>query len=183
MKKLLLTLLLAVSAPAMADKFVVERAWTNDLNSTNGADTWYLKGIIDINKDLAVDSSLQVTQVEGSNKVSNRFDVGVIPKFDVYGPVRGRVRLALGEKWSSTGNYKTYAVEPGIYGNLGAGFSASLGYRYRNSLDSTYKDRTTTLRTGVDYAITPKDSVGVRLDNMRGDSKQDIWNLNYVRSF
>ena len=141
MKRLLLTLLLAVSAPAMADKFVVERAWTNDLNSTNGADTWYLKGIIDVNKDLAVDSSLQVTQVEGSNKVSNRFDVGVIPKFDIYGPVRGRVRLALGEKWSSTGNYKTYAIEPGVYSNLGAGFSGSLAYRYRNAFQSGHLDK------------------------------------------
>ena len=167
----------------MADKFIVERAWAHDLKSPYGADTWYLKGIIDVNKDLAVDSSLQVTQVEGSNKVSNRFDVGVIPKFDIYGPVRGRVRLALGEKWSSTGNYKTYAIEPGIFGNLGAGFSGSLAYRYRNAFESGHLDRTTTLRTGVDYAITPKDTVGVRLDTMRGDSKQDIWNLNYVRSF
>lgn len=179
-----MVLLLAVSVPAMADKFIIERAWSDDLVAgAPNADTWYFKGIVDVNKNLAIDSSLQVTQVNGSNKVSNRFDIGVIPKFDIYGPVRGRVRFALGEKWSSTGNFNTYAIEPGITSELGAGFSGSLGYRYRNAFGQGHNDQTRTLRTGVDYALSKTDTIGVRLDNMRGDQRQNIWNLNYARSF
>lgn len=183
MKKLLLALLMVASTSAMADKFVVERAWAKDLDSVNGADTLYMKGIVDVNKNLAFDSSIQVTQIEHTNKVSSRFDVGVIPKFNVYGSIDGRVRVALGEKWSSTGNYTTYSVEPGISSPLGAGFSGSFAYRYRNAFESGHLDQTRTLRTGVEYAITSKDAIGVRLDTMRGDQRQDIWNLNYVRSF
>jgi len=183
MKKLLLTVLLVASASAFADKIILEKARTTETNGTAGADTWYIKGIIDINKNLAVDASIQTTQVDISNKISSRYDFGVNPKFDVYGSVRGYTRLSVGEKISTSGDFRFYAIEPGITAPLGNGFSTQVGYRFRNAFDSNIADTTRTLRAGITYDFTSKDAIGIRLDRVRGDSNQNVWNVNYVRSF
>lgn len=183
MKKLLLALLIAVSAPAFADKFVIERGQADDLNSPNNSGTWYMKGVIDVNKNLAVDASVQTTQVDNTNTVSSRADIGVVPKFNIYGPVNGYTRLAVGEKYSSTGSFSFYSIEPGVTAGLGRGFTGQVGWRFRNAFNTANNDTTRTLRTGVSYDLTKKDTVGVRLDNVRGDQQQNIWNLNYARSF
>jgi hypothetical protein len=189
MKKLLATavLLLAVSAPAMADKFIIERGWADDLkaNAANSS-TWYFKGVRDFTENFAMDSSLQLNQVDAAapnNKISGRIDIGAIPKFDIYGPVKGYTRFAYGEKFSTSGNFDYYSIEPGIRSTLGGGFSGQIAWRFRTPFNTANNDTTRTWRTGVTYDITPKDTIGVRLDNQRGDSNQNIWNLNYSRSF
>ena len=183
MKKLLVTLAILASTSAFADKIIVEKARVTETNGTAGADAWYVKGTIDINKNLAVDASLQTTQVDVSNKISSRYDFGVSPKFDVYGSVRGYTRVSIGEKISTTGDYRFYAVEPGINATLANNLTGQLGYRFRNAFDSSIADTTRTLRAGVTYDVTNKDAIGVRLDSVRGDSNQNIWNVNYIRSF
>jgi len=183
MKKILLALLIAASTTSVfADKFVVEKARAEEATSGPGADTWYVKGIVDVDKNLALDASLQTTKVDNLNKISARYDVGVNPKFDL-GPFRGYLRVSVGEKIATTGNFGFYAVEPGISAPLGNGFSTSIGYRFRNAFNTSNNDTTHTLRAGVNYEFTKKDAVGVRLDRMRGDQNQNIWNVNYVRSF
>lgn len=183
MKKLLLALLIAVSAPAFADKFIVERSFVDDLASPNNANALYMKGVIDVNKNLAVDASLQTTQVDNTHTISSRGDIGVIPKFNVYGPVNGYTRVAIGEKYSSSGSFAFYSIEPGVNANLGYGFTGQVGWRFRNAFNTANNDTTRTWRTGVSYDVTKKDTVGIRLDNVRGDQQQNIWNLNYARSF
>lgn len=189
MKKLLLVLLVAISAPAMADKFVIERGWGDDLatNAPNSS-TWYFKGIKDINANFAMDTSLQMTQLDGAapnNKINSRLDIGAIPKMNLYGPVNGYARFAVGEKFSSSGNgnFNYYAVEPGVRGTLYGPVWAQLGWRYRSAFDPANNDTTRTWRTSLNYDVTKQDTVGFRLDNMRGDQNQNIYNVNYVRSF
>lgn len=189
MKKLLLVLLLAISAPAIADKFIIERGWGDDLtpNAPNST-TWFFKGIHTINENFDIDTALQTTQIDGSppnNKVSSRIDFGAIPKMDLYGPIRGYTRFAVGEKItsSSPGNFSFYSIEPGITAPLGYGFSTKIGWRYRSAFDDSIHDTTRTWRTSLNYDITKQDTIGIRLDNQRGDSNQNIWNINYVRSF
>jgi hypothetical protein len=190
MKKLLLILLLAISAPAMADKFIIERSWVDDFTTPTSprADSWYFKGVIDYNKNLAFDSSITITQLDAAvpnNKISTRVDVGVIPKMNLYGTIDGYTRFAYGEKWStsSPGNYDYYSVEPGIRSTLGYGFWGQLGWRYRAPFNDAINDTTRTWRTSLNYDVTAKDTVGVRLDNVRGSQNQNIFNVNYVRSF
>lgn len=183
MKKILLALLMVASTSAFADKFVLEQARAEETNGTPGADTLYVKGIIDVSKDLALDASLQATQADSGGKVSSRYDIGINPKFDLVGPVRGYTRLSVGSKVSSSGNFTFYAVEPGITMPLGGNFSTQVGYRFRNAFDTNNNDTTHTLRAGVTYELTKKDAIGVRFDRMRGDQNQNIWNVNYVRSF
>lgn len=183
MKKILLALLVVASTSAFADRFVLEKARVNETNGTAGANAWYVKGIIDVSKDLSLDASLLTTQVDVSNKISSRYDLGVNNKFDLVGPVRGYVRSSVGEKISTSGNYSFYAVEPGITSNLGQGFSTQVGYRFRNAFNTTNNDTTHTLRAGINYDLTKTDAIGVRLDRVRGDQNQNIWNVNYVRSF
>lgn len=183
MKKLLVALAILASTSAFADKFVLEKARTTETNGTAGADTWYVKGIVDINKDLAVDASIQTTQVDISNKISSRYDFGINPKFNVYGPVRGYTRFSVGEKISTSGDFRFYAIEPGINAPLGNNLTGQLGYRFRNAFDSSIADTTRTIRAGVTYDFTSKDAIGVRFDRLRGDANQNVWNVNYVRSF
>lgn len=183
MKKILLALLLVASTSAFADKFVVEKARAEETSGAPGADTWYVKGIVDVSKNLAFDASLQTTQADITNKISSRFDIGVNPKFDLVGPVRGYTRVSVGEKISSTGNFSFYAVEPGITAPLGNNFSTQVGYRFRNAFNTANNDTTHTLRAGVTYDFTKQDAIGVRFDRMRGDQNQNIWNINYVRNF
>jgi len=187
MKKLLLVLLFAISAPAFADKFVIERGWGDDLAANApSSTTWYFKGVRDINENFAMDTSLQITQLDANppaNKLSSRIDIGAIPKFDIYDPVKGYTRFALGEKLSTSGNYDYYSIEPGVRSTLGYGFWGQVGWRFRTPFNVANNDTTRTWRTSLNYDITPKDTIGVRLDNQRGDSNQNIWNVNYVRSF
>lgn len=183
MKKIVLALLLVASTSAFADKFVLEKARASDTSGALGANTWYVKGIVDVSKNLVLDASLQTTQADVTNKISSRYDIGVNPKFDLVGPVRGYARMSVGEKISTSGNFSFYAVEPGITAPLGSGLSTQIGYRFRNAFNTTNNDTTHTLRAGVTYELTNKDAIGVRFDRMRGDQNQNIWNVNYVRSF
>lgn len=189
MKKLLLVLLFAISAPAFADKFVIERGWGDDMatNAPNSS-TWYFKGIRDFNPNFAMDTSLQMTQLDGaapSNKISSRIDIGAIAKMNLYGPVNGYTRVAYGEKFStsSPGNFDYYSVEPGVRGTLYGPVWSQVGWRFRTPFNPANNDTTRTWRTSLNYDVTKQDTVGVRLDNQRGDSNQNIFNLNYVRSF
>ena len=48
---------------------------------------------------------------------------------------------------------------------------------------NVYGDTTDTVRVGLSYALTKKDSIGVRYDRVRGDSFNHSYNLSYTRSF
>jgi hypothetical protein len=133
-----------------------------------------------------MDTSLQVTQLDAAspnNKISSRIDIGAIPKMNLYGPINGYTRIALGEKLSTSGNFDYYAVEPGVRSTLGYGFWGQVGWRFRTPFNVANNDTTRTWRTSLNYDVTKQDTVGIRLDNMRGDQNQNIYNVNYVRSF
>ena len=189
MKKLLAVLLLAISVPALADKFVLERGWGEDMQpKVPNTETWYMKGIRDFNPNFAMDTSLQVNQLDApapNNKMSTRVDIGAIPKMNLYGPVNGYTRVAVGEKWTTTvpGNFSYYSIEPGVRGTLYGPVWAQLGWRFRNAFNPANNDTTRTWRTSLYYDVTKQDTLGFRLDNMRGDQNQNIYNVNYTRSF
>ena len=93
-------------------------------------------------------------------------------------------RVAVGQKFVSTTNYGYYSVEPGITMPLGnTGLSARVGWRYRNAFDVANGDETRTWRAGLNYAVTKRDSVGVRYDSVRGDTNQNVVAVGYTRSF
>lgn len=92
-------------------------------------------------------------------------------------------RVGLGERYSTTTRTEYYSVEPGVRVPLGAGFSATAGYRFREAFNASVNDTTRTTRIGLNYALTKKDILGVRYDRMTGDADQKIMNYNYTRQF
>ena len=119
---------------------------------------------------------------------------GAVSNSRIEGSVTGRttlgffspyLRLGVGQKFTTITNYSYYSVEPGITAPLAnTGLTARLGYRYRTAVDSnTYADTTDTWRLGLSYALTKQDTVGIRYDQVRGDTNQNNWAFNYTRNF
>jgi len=75
-----------------------------------------------------------------------------------------------------------YSVEPGVTYTMGKA-TAKVGFRFRDSFTEVNEDQTRTWRVGLAYAVTDKDTVGVRYDRVRGDSNNHSYNFAYTRSF
>lgn len=140
-----------------------------------------------INKNFAGDVQLSNTwnNTEAGNASSFRLEGGLTGQTNpLFAGASLYTRAAVGQKFTTTANYGYYSVEPGVIVDLTHGFTAKVGYRFRNAFDpSAYADTTRTWRAGVSYAITEKDAVGVRYDRVRGDAEQNAVAVNYTRSF
>jgi hypothetical protein len=138
----------------------------------------------DINKKFTGDLSFQTrTSATSGNLSTQRIEAGLTTKLPL-GPLTSSLRLATGEKFSSTYNYAYYVVEPGISAPIGStGLTARLAWRYRTAWDSANSDETRAWRYGLSYAINKEHAVGVRYDVQRGQSNQNVVAVNYTRNF
>jgi opacity protein-like surface antigen len=140
-----------------------------------------------ITKSFVGDVQLSDTANKGSADTASSFraEAGLTGLYDL-GPATLYTRGAVGEKYTTSANFAYYSVEPGVIVPFGStGVSAKVGYRFRNAFNdvNTNNDTTRTWRAGLSYDITKKDTVGVRYDQVRGDSKQNIWAFAYTRGF
>ena len=188
MKKIIATLALAlalaltISATAFADSVTVERQAVNNITVADQT-TYQLTVKHDLNKMLAIDLGTANTQTVGTHALSTRIEAGLIATAPTVGKVTGYVRGAVGEKYTNTGNFAYYSIEPGVSMPVGP-VVVKAGYRYRSATDSVLNgDQTHTARVGVSYALTKNDTVGIGYDRVRGDSTQNVTKVNYSRSF
>jgi hypothetical protein len=182
MKKLLAILAMATAGTAFAGSFTLEG---QKIDSLTGADQkqYSLSVKENITKEIAGDVSFSNTTTDGTGALTTRLEGGLTGLTQQVGPVIGYVRAAVGQRYSNTTDFSYYSVEPGVLIPMG-NFTGKIGYRYRSAFDSSANgDQTNTWRAGLSYALTKKDAVGVRFDSVRGDSKQDVWAVNYTRSF
>jgi hypothetical protein len=101
----------------------------------------------------------------------------------LFGPVKGYVRSAYGQKYSNTTDFTYFSVEPGVTAPVGP-FTAKLGLRYRSATDSLVNnDQTHTVRATLAYPLTKDDTIAVRYDRVKGDNNQKIVVLAYTRGF
>jgi len=136
-----------------------------------------------INKTFAADVGFTAFQQDTTKALSDRLETGVTGTMPV-GPVSLYARVAFGEKFNNGSNFGYYSVEPGVTYNFTDKLSGKVGYRFRNGFCSNGNlDTTHTTRAGVSYAVTKQDSVGVRYDQVRGDSFSHSVNFAYTRSF
>jgi len=184
MKKLVIGFLMAAtSALAFADNIVIDRAWTSGLNGGKDGNGVLMKYGKTLNKNLEADFQYQTTQTEGTNSMSTRLELGITPSYNL-GFGKLYTKVAVGEKFNTTGNFTYTSIEPGIIVPLGNGFSTRVGYRYRDAVDSAkFADRTNTWRVGVKYDFSKQDAVNLRFDRVRGDQDQNTLVLSYIRSF
>jgi hypothetical protein len=125
-------------------------------------------------------------QQETTNALSTRLELGVTGTYPVAlaGGLAVYTRAAFGDKYSNTGDFNYYSIEPGVTYTLGK-VTAKVGYRYRTAVSNTNvnNDTTDTVRAGLSYALTKKDSISLRYDRERGDRNNHGYNLGYTRSF
>jgi opacity protein-like surface antigen len=138
-----------------------------------------------INNTFSVHTQLSSTQTDNTNSVSTRLEVGGTATAPLYGTVSGYTKVAVGQKYSTSGSFTYYSIEPGVTVPLTSSLTAKVGYRFRTAAENANvnKDTTDTVRVGVTYAINKKDAVGFRFDRITGDSRQDGYNVFYSRSF
>jgi hypothetical protein len=182
---LVIMLVSCISSSAFAATATVEYQDKKGVDGTVNANTYQLSVKENITNNFAGDVSLRSNVKESSGTVSSsRVEVGLTgtTKVGIFNPY---LRLATGQKFTTTKDFSYYSIEPGVTAPIGdTGFTARVGYRLRDAYDSTANaDMTKTWRAGVAYNLTKKDTIGVRYDRERGDSNYNSWNFNYTRSF
>jgi len=189
MKKILAILAMVASAGAFAASSTIEY---QDINGQNGqADQRNVNLTVrdEINSFLTGDVQMSGTwnNTKTSDAASNfRGEAGLTGTTTLFGPVSGYTRVALGQKFTGTGNFAYYSVEPGvIVATPVAGLTAKLGYRYRDAVHDTAlnADQTRTIRAGLNYQLNAKNAIGLGYDQVRGDAAQNIVRVNYTRGF
>lgn len=190
MKKFLAILALTTSGAVFAGSATIEGQQMQGTGNTPTLDQRNVNLTVreNITKNFIGDIQLSDTwnnTAKSSAASSFRLEGGLTGQTDpLIAGVKLYTRAAVGQKVTTTANYGYYSIEPGVIAPLGAGFTAKVGYRFRNAFDpSSYSDTTRTIRAGVSYAITDKDAVGVRYDRVRGDAEQNAIAVNYTRSF
>lgn len=181
MKKLLAIALLGLSGLANAGSFLVETSQVDGITRANS--TGYLVQVSEgISKNVDASFQMLVTQTDGTNSVSSRYEFGLTPKHNL-GFGTFYTKVALGQKLSSTGNKDYYGIEPGVIIPFADRWNVRFGYRMRDGYSGSTGEHTNTARLGVGYDLTKVDSINLRYDRQRGDTEQNSWNLAYIRRF
>jgi predicted porin len=185
MKKIVIATLALMSSLAFAGTATFEGSKVNGLDGAKDAMSTNFAISETVNKTFSVHTQLTSQQSDGTNAVSTRLEVGGTATVPVYGPVTGYTRVAVGQKYSTTGQFTYYSIEPGLSVPLTSSLTAKVGYRFRTAAENpnVNKDTTDTVRIGVSYALNKEHAVGVRYDRMTGDSRNDSVNIFVTRSF
>jgi hypothetical protein len=187
MKKILTALIaLAISGMTFAGSITIEGTQVDTKNGGNDQARKTFTLNESINSTFSVHAGLASTQTDKTNAVSTRLEVGGTATVPLYGPVNGYTKVALGEMYSTKGQFTYYSIEPGVLAPIGnTGLTARVGYRFRTAVSDTTvnNDTTQTVRVGVAYAINKANAVGVRFDKITGDVRQDAYNVFYTRRF
>jgi len=184
MKKIVtIAALMAATTLASAASITIEGQDQQGHRGARDSTNYSLSVKESINKALTADIGFTAYQQDGTKALSNRLEAGVTGTMPV-GPVSLYARVAVGEKFSNGADFEYYSVEPGVVYNFTDKLSGKVGYRFRNGFGNNGNfDTTHTARAGVSYAINKRDTVGVRYDQVRGDSFNHSFNFAYTRAF
>jgi long-subunit fatty acid transport protein len=184
MKKVLVTAaLVAATGLAQAASVTVEFQNQEGHRGARDSENYSLSVKESVNKNFAVDLGFTAYQQSTTKALSNRLEAGVTGTVPV-GPVNLYTRVAVGEKFTNGSDFEYYSVEPGVTYTMFDKLTARVGDRFRNGFGTNGNlDTTHTARAGVSYAVTKQDTIGVRYDQVRGDSFNHSFNFAYTRSF
>jgi hypothetical protein len=184
MKKIVtIAALMAATTFATAASVTIEGQVQQGHRGARDSDNYALSVKESINKTFAGDIGFTAYQQAGTKALSDRLEAGVTGTFPV-GPVNLYTRAAFGEKFTNGANFGYYSVEPGVSYTMFDKLTAKVGYRFRNGFGNNGNlDTTHTVRASISYAVTKNDSVGVRFDQVRGDSFNHSYNVSYTHSF
>jgi len=181
MKKIVIASLALLSSMAFAAAVVVES--TNQIGDKGSSNSTSSKLQIqeNIGKVFTIDASVTQSVTAKTQALGTRDEIGITGKMNL-GSVGIYTRIGTGEKYSNTGHFGYYLVEPGVTYSVGP-VTAKLAYRFRDAYLESNLDATRTTRYGLNYAITKSDVVGFRFDRTVGDANNHAYSLNYQHSF
>ncbi len=184
MKKTIATLAFLAAGSAFAGSATIEYQNAEGVQGTANSNLYQISVSENINKHFAIGASLNTTESESTGAVAgSRAEVSLTGKTTVK-TVSPSLKVASGQRFTTTGNFAYYSIEPGISVPLAGRLSSQLAWRYRNAYDaSAHADETKTWRAGLKYDLTKQDALGIRFDRVRGDSNQNVWAVNYTRNF
>lgn len=181
MKKIAIATLIALASTAFAGSVTVEGQDQQGEKGAVGSTNYALSVKESITNTLALDIGATNYQQDGTKALSTRLETGISGSIPM-GPIGLYARTAIGEKYNNTKNFAYYSIEPGVTYTLGKA-TVKVGYRYRDAVNEINLDKTRTGRIGVSYALTNKDTIGIRYDKVTGDSWNHSYNLAYTKLF
>lgn len=184
MKKTLSIIAFVLSGTAYAGSASIEyQTWKNP--NTKAETTGMVFSVREnVTQTLIGDVTVSANQSESTKNLGGRTEVGLTQFVGLVGPIAGYIRGATGLKFTNGQNSEGYySLEPGVSFKSSERSVIRVGYRFRDAYDTDVADTTKTVRVSTTYALTKKDSLGVRYDRVRGDSDQNIIGVNYTRSF
>lgn len=179
MKKFLVLVVLLAAGIANAGEYM-SLEYTDETNRQTQVPN-IKTGVIVGTKDGVNDYSLKMETAQkefGNGSISETIEARYKRNFDMF-YLGGR----LGEKVTSSTHFSYYALDAGVKIPLNDRFTGDIGYRYRNAFDTANNYQSDRIYLGIGYALTNKDSVGIRWMRSWGDDEKDSWRLTYTRRF
>lgn len=183
MKKIAVIATMMMATAAMADSITIERQNQRVIGGEENVGQYSMSYKRGLTNNLVGDVYMSTTQGELTKKLGSRLEVGLTPSMTLGGGLVASTRVALGSKYSNTGDNNYYVVEPGLQFPIAGALSGKVSYRWRSATSDANDDQTHATRFGLSYALTKVDAIGVRYDRVRGDNDQNNLAFNYVRSF
>ena len=183
MKKIIAITSMLVTGVVMADSITIQTQNQRSASGSEDTKQYSMSYKKDLVKNLVGDVYISTTQGEETKKLGARLEVGLTPSVPLFGNVSAYTRVALGSKYSNTGDNNYYVVEPGVQFPIAGALSGKVGYRWRSATATDNNDQTHTTRFSLNYKLTKVDAIGIGYDRQRGDTDQNNLAFNYVRSF
>lgn len=188
--KIVAALVLAATAGIASAQGYTEFQYYNEENRNTHADNMKLGVVVGTKTADKWDYSLkfETSQAElGNGSIGQSVEGRVKKSFDAgFLGLKPYVGVRLGEKISSSQNFSYYAVDVGTKFPIIGDLSGDVGYRYRNSFNTTdYDFQSNRYHVAVAYALTKNDSIAVRYSQAYGASAEEknSWRLAYSHSF
>lgn len=181
MKKIILTLSLLFAGSVYAGPTATLEYQTSENTATKVDTSIYRVAIKNqINKDFSGDISTSFSQNESTKALGQRLEFGL--GFKLF-PVN-YTRIAVGEKFSTTGNNVYYSAETGMTTKF-SNISLKAGFRFRDAINTTDWPTQTekTWRVGVSYALTKNTSLNAGYDKTFGDIESKAYIFSISQSF
>jgi hypothetical protein len=185
MKKTIATLAFLASGLAYAGSASVEYQNVDGVNGTANSNLYQLSISENLNKNFVVGATLNTSEsATTGGTTGSRAEVNLLGRTSL-GVTRPGLKIATGQRFTTTGNFSYYSIEPSVVIPVpSTKLSTELGWRYRNAYDSAANaDETRTWRAGIKYNLSKEHTVGLRYDNVRGDTNQNVVAVNYTRNF
>ena len=185
MKKTIATIAILASSTVYAGSASIEYQNADGVNGTANSNVYQISVSENINKNFVIGTTLNTTESSTTGGTTgSRAEVNLMGKTSL-GITSPGLKIATGQRFTTTGNFGYYSVEPSITVPVpSTKLSTQLGWRYRNAYDATANaDETKTWRAGIKYDLTKQDALGLRYDQVRGDTNQNVVAVNYTRNF